>query len=184
MPKHKKRNAFPVDKIWPVYIILQNKKVYQKNYTRTETWKLVSDPFCVWKEVSTTSIGKTKFLKQATYIRDIIAKLSKFIQIDIQASSGSFYRGLFENQFFDKNFSFAILHKLAEFYYQTVLTSQVIQLNLFGVSCLDIRWRHDIRISEMIKFDYLKNEKSFRSEVKNMFPCFISALLQNKLTQI
>ena len=69
---------------------MQNKKVYQKNYTKTETWKLVPDPFCVWQEVSTTSIGKMKYLKQATYIRYVIAKLSKFIQIDVQASLGSF----------------------------------------------------------------------------------------------
>ena len=26
------------------------------------------------------------------------------------------------------------------------------------------------------KFDYLKNEKSFRSEIKSIFPCFESAL--------
>ena len=61
-----------------------------KNYTRTETWKLVPDPFCVWKEVS--SIGKMKFLKKATCIRYLIAKRPKFIQIDIQASSGSFLK--------------------------------------------------------------------------------------------
>ena len=32
-------------------------------------------------------------------------------------------------------------------------------------------------MSEKLEFDYLKNEKSFRSEVKNIFPCFTSALL-------
>ena len=73
---------------------ITKEKSSSKNYTRTEP-----DPFCVWKEVSTISIGKMKILKQATYIRYVIAKLSKFIQIDIQTSSGFFYRGLFENHF-------------------------------------------------------------------------------------
>ena len=66
-------------------------------------------------------------MQTITYIRYIIPKLSKFIQIDIQDFSGSFYRGLFENQYFDKKFYFAMLHKPAQFHYQTVLTSQVIQ---------------------------------------------------------
>ena len=37
---------------------------------------------------------------------------------------------------------------------------------MFHVSCLGIRWCHDIWIFEKLKFDYLKNEKRFRSEVK------------------
>ena len=69
---------------------IKKEKSLSKNYTRTKTWKLVADPFSVWNEVSTASIGKMKFLNQATYIRYAIVKLSKFIQIDIQASSGSF----------------------------------------------------------------------------------------------
>ena len=40
---------------------------------------------------------------------------------------------------------------------------------MFRVSCLGIWWRHDIWISENLKFDYLKNEKSFRSEIKTFF---------------
>ena len=47
---------------------------------------------------------------------------------------------------------------------------------MFRVSCLDIWWRHDIWISKMLKVDYLKNEKSFRSGIKSIFPCFASAL--------
>ena len=39
---------------------------------------------------------------------------------------------------FDKNFYFLILHKLAKFYYQTVFTLQVIQVNVFHVSGLGI----------------------------------------------
>ena len=29
---------------------------------------------------------------------------------------------------------------------------------------------------ENLKFDYLKNEKSFQSEIENIFPCLTSAL--------
>ena len=41
--------------------------------------------------------------------------------------------------------------------------------NMFRVSCLGIWWRHDIWISEKLESDYLKNEKSFWSEIKNTF---------------
>ena len=44
-----------------------------------------------------------------------------------------------------------------------------------------IWWRHDIWTSEELKFDYLKNEKSFRSEIKNIF--FVSQVLSFKYTQ-
>ena len=37
---------------------------------------------------------------------------------------------------------------------------------MFHISCLGIWWHHDIWISEKLKFDYLKNEKSFRGEIK------------------
>ena len=45
-----------------------------------------------------------------------------------------------------------MLHKLAKFHYQTVFTSQVIQQNVFRVSCLGIWWRHDIWISEKLPY--------------------------------
>ena len=44
-----------------------------------------------------------------------------------------------------------------------------------------IWWGHDIWTSEELKFDYLKNEKSFRSEIKNIF--FASQVLSFKHTQ-
>ena len=53
---------------------------------------------------------------------------------------------------------------------------------MFRVSCLGIWWRHDIWISKKLKFDYLKKEKSFRSEIKNIFPGFISAHFQTYKT--
>ena len=76
-----------------------------------------------------------KILKQATGIRHVLAKLSKFVQIGQQVSSDSFYRGFFPGhrtsfqaaffiKFFDKKFSFLVmLHKLAEFHHQTVFNS-------------------------------------------------------------
>ena len=81
--------------------------------------------------------------------------------------------------FLIKNFIFTFISK---FHYQTVFTYQVIQQNVFRVSCISIWWRHDICISENLKFDYLKNEKSFRSEIKSIFPCFTTA--QNKLAKM
>ena len=39
-----------------------------------------------------------KLLKQATYIRYVSAKLSKFIQISAQTLSDFFYKKFFENQ--------------------------------------------------------------------------------------
>ena len=66
--------------------------------------------------------------------------------------SDSLYIGLFENQkefgasfeatffinLFDKNFPFVMLHKLAKFHYQTVITFQVTKKNVYHVSCLGI----------------------------------------------
>ena len=48
-------------------------------------------------------------------------------------------------------FSFVMLHKLAEFNHQTILTSQVIQQNVFCVSCLD-----DV-FDNVVKLEYLKS---------------------------
>ena len=83
---------------------------------------------------------KMKFLKQATFIRYVLAKLSNFVQISTQTFSDSVLQGFFWklnwdlNYFpdhicpkkFDKRSSFVMLHKLAEFHHQTVFTSQVI----------------------------------------------------------
>ena len=93
-----------------------------------------------------------KFLKQFTYIRYVIANLSKLVQISMLASSDPFYRGFFENykglgtsfqakiliELFDKKFYFVMLHKLAKFHHQTVFTPQVIHQNVFRFSCLGI----------------------------------------------
>ena len=50
-----------------------------------------------------------KFLKQATYVRYVIANLPKFVQISMLTPQNLFYSGFFENfqatfflEFFDK----------------------------------------------------------------------------------
>ena len=68
-----------------------------------------------------------KFLKQATYIRHVIAKLSKFTKSACRPPEIPFCKGHIFVEVSGKNFSFVILHKLAKFRYQTVFTSQVIQ---------------------------------------------------------
>ena len=78
-----------------------------------------------------------KLLKQATYMKYAIGKLSKFVQIRMLTSTDLLYRGFFENkkgpgtsfqatfflEFFKKRNCFVILHKLAKCDYQTVFTS-------------------------------------------------------------
>ena len=95
---------------------------------------------------------KTKILKQATYIKYVIAKLSKFVQISMLTFSESFLQRVLRklirawNQFlghifhiiFDKKICFVILHQLAKFHYQAVFISQVIQQYVFRVSCVGI----------------------------------------------
>ena len=82
-----------------------------------------------------------KFLKKSTYIRYVIAKLSKLVQIKCWPPQIPFYRDSFENSkkkgvelvsrplfyriFYEKIY-FVILHKLAKFHHQTVYSSQAI----------------------------------------------------------
>ena len=54
---------------------------------------------------------------------------------------------------------------------------------MFSVSCLDIWWRHDIWIFEKSKFDYLKNEKSFRKEIKNLVLQVLSFKLKKQTSK-
>ena len=102
------------------------------------------------------------FLKLATYIRYVIAKLSKFIQIDIQTSSDSFYRGFFENkrepgtsfqvsffvEFFDKNL-------LLQYYinWPNFITRLCLLPKLFSEICFVFHaWEFD----DVMTFGYLK----------------------------
>ena len=120
-------------------------------------------------------IYNTKSIKnypnqQADLHRIFLTEVSLKIKKGLELVS----RPHFSNNFLIKNY-FVILHKLARFLYQTAFISQVIQC-VFRVSCLRIWWHHDIWISKMLKIDYLKNKKSFRSEIKSIFSCFASAL--------
>ena len=72
---------------------ITKEKAFSKNSTKTATWKLVPRPSCVCKELSSTSIGKWNFWsKQLTwdYMRYVLAKLSKFVQISTLTSPDFF----------------------------------------------------------------------------------------------
>ena len=53
---------------------------------------------------------------------------------------------------------------------------------MFRVLCLGIWWQHEIWIFEKLKFDYLKNENNFWSEMKNVFPCIVLWFILTKQT--
>ena len=145
--------------------------------TLCKNWdlKTSSRPFLCLKRSKHNIYWKNEILKQATYIRYVIANLSTYRPPQVL-----FYRGFFENHF---SYSFLINIFLLQYYikWPDFITRLCLLPKSFSeicfVSCLGIWWRHDICIAEKIKFHYLKNEKSFRSEVKNIFPCFTGAVL-------
>ena len=70
------------------------------------------------------------FLKQAAYSTYVLGKLSKFVQTSTRLPWIPFLFttvSIKNKKGLELKFSFVILHKLAKFYYQTVVTSQVIQ---------------------------------------------------------
>ena len=102
-----------------------------------------------------------KLLNQPAYIRYIIAKLSIFV---LKLACKPFYGGFFEienglelvlelghifHKIFDKNFSFAILHKLARFHCQTVLISMLFSKIGFLF--------HAQEFDDVITLEYLKS---------------------------
>ena len=81
-----------------------------------------------------------KFLKQATYVRYVLVKLIKicssqridllrfhFTEDSLKIEKGLEIVSTFFTEFFDKDFSFVILHKLVKFHHQIVFTFQVIR---------------------------------------------------------
>ena len=48
---------------------------------------------------------------------------------------------------------------------------------MFHVSYLGIWWHHEIWISKELRFNYVKNENSFGSEIKSVFPSFLITLI-------
>ena len=118
-----------VNKIRPVGAILQKKKFYQKILQ-----KLRPEILCL-QRIKDNLYWNMKFFKQATYIRYVLIKLSKFVQTAHWPPQIPFYRWFLENwkvyelvsrphfslEFFDKKNYFVILLKLAKCHYQSVV---------------------------------------------------------------
>ena len=92
MPKHKTRNTFycitlkvkSVNEICLVYNILQKKKKLYENFDLKMSLQWI------WHNL----FWKMIFFKQATCIRYVLAKLSKFVQISTMTSSDSFLQSI------------------------------------------------------------------------------------------
>ena len=72
---------------------------------------------------------------------------------------GTMFPAIFFVDCLDRFFSFVMLHKQANFHYQSLFPSQFILWNVFFVSCLSIWWCHDCRI---LKVQYLKKKGVFK----------------------
>ena len=75
--------------IWPISIILQKKKIYLKILQKLRPENYFQTLLCL-QRIKHNLYWKMKFLKQATHIKYMIAKLSKFVQISMQTSLDSF----------------------------------------------------------------------------------------------
>ena len=78
-----------VNEIWPVYVISQKKKIYQKIPRKLRPENEFQAPLSL-QRIKHNLYWKRKLLKQATYIKYVLAKPSKFLQIITQTSSDSF----------------------------------------------------------------------------------------------
>ena len=84
-------------------------------------------PFCVCRELSTTSIGSRKAIKICPKQHAVLLRiLFTGDSVKIKKGLGLVSRPHFSYNFFIKKNYFVILHRLAKFYYQTVFF-QVIQ---------------------------------------------------------
>ena len=126
-----------------------------------------------------------KFLKQATYIRYVIAKLLKFFHISMQTFLDSFLQRIRWKS--RRPWSYFLIKTFLLWYYinrPNFITRlpDCVYLPNYSLNCvLCFMLRHlmtsrDIWIAEILKFDYLKNEKKFQSEIKNIFSYFTCAL--------
>ena len=86
MAKHKTRNTFYFGSkhsllmkfdqfIWHI----KKEKTLLKYFTKTATWKLVLLLLCL-QRIKHNPYWKMEFLKQTTYVRYVLVKLSKFAQ--------------------------------------------------------------------------------------------------------
>ena len=68
--------------------MLHQKKFYQKFFKNNDL-KTCSRPFCVCKELSTTSVRKWHFWNKLLILHYVIANLSKLVQISMQTFSNN-----------------------------------------------------------------------------------------------
>ena len=69
-----------VNEIWLVYVILQKKKFHQNFLQKLLPENQFKALLCL-QRMNNNFYWQMKFLKQATYIRYVIANVSKFVQI-------------------------------------------------------------------------------------------------------
>ena len=99
MPKHETRSTF-YWKTWEVNMVcywnlasfchITKEESLSKNSTNTATWKLVPGFLCK-QRIKHNLYWKLNFLKQGTYNRYLLVKLSKFVQISTLTFSDSFF---------------------------------------------------------------------------------------------
>ena len=132
------------------------KKILQK--LRPQNWSHAL--LCV-QRIRYNFCQKMKFLKQAIYIRYVIAKLrpdqlAQLLRFLFTEDSLEIKKGFaFVIEFFIKNFP---LHYCIN--WPNFLTRLCLLPKLIIKMCLLCVSRHNIRISEKLKFDCLKKEKS------------------------
>ena len=101
MPKHKARNTFYWI-TWEINTLIIKfgqfvsyyKKKFIKRFYKNCDLKTSSRPFCVRKELSTTSVRKWNFWSKL--LRYVWGKLSRFAQISTHIPQIPFYEGFFE----------------------------------------------------------------------------------------
>ena len=83
------RRKQSVNELRPVYVISQKKKIYQKHPRKLLPKNQFQTPLSL-QRIKRNLYWKMKLLKQGTYTKYVLAKLSKFVQISTQTSSDSF----------------------------------------------------------------------------------------------
>ena len=114
-------------------------------------------------KISIKKFYKNCFLKTSSLLQRIIWKLKR-------EGFGISFMATFFIIFFDKNFSFEILHKIAKFHYQTVFTFQVIQYVLHVKNIMMTSWHLSIWKVKI----WLSQERKWllKWNKKNISPCF------------
>ena len=112
------------------FISYYKRKNFTKKICKNCDLKTSSKPFYVFKESSTTSLGKRNFWSKL--LRYVIAcRFPRFVEF-------TFFVG-----FFDKKFSFVMLHKLTKFRSQTVYCPKLFSEH--GESMVQIKKSRNIR---------------------------------------